>query len=96
MIASTLGLIGIPVSASIIITTLLLLYASHGDAVINKYVYMGFILLILAIIAFSARMDYLFYERTKSRMPNILPRLYHSGSAERALSSAFSSALRAL
>ena len=29
-------------------------------------------------------------------MPNILPRLYHSGSAERALSSAFSSALRAL
>ena len=66
MIASTLGLIGIPVSASIIITTLLLLYASHGDAVINKYVYMGFILLILAIIAFSARMDYLFYERTKS------------------------------
>ena len=68
MIASTLGLIGIPVSASIIITTLLLLYASHGDAVINKYVYMGFILLILAIIAFSARMDYLFYERTKSRI----------------------------
>lgn len=47
MIASTLGLIGIPVSASIIITTLLLLYASHGDAVINKYVYMGFILLTL-------------------------------------------------
>ena len=68
MIASTLALIGIPVSASIIITTLLLLYASHGDAVINKYVYMGFILLILAIIAFSARMDYLFYERTKSRI----------------------------
>ena len=29
-------------------------------------------------------------------MPNILPRLYQSGSAERALSSAFSSALRAL
>mgnify|MGYP001241633049 CR=1 FL=1 len=66
MIASTLGLIGIPVSASIIITTLLLLYASHGDAVINKYVYMGFILLILAIIAFSARMDYLFYERSRA------------------------------
>ena len=61
MIASKLGLIGI-------ITTLLLLYDSHGDAVINKYVYMGFILLILAIIAFSARMDYLFYERTKSRI----------------------------
>ena len=29
-------------------------------------------------------------------MPNILPRLYQSGSVERALSSAFSSALRAL